>query len=139
MAMQHAVQTANFEGEFLLKVIPFKEDRVTYNFWRYGFDPPAGQLLKLEFLGVPLEQAANLRCVIRADQPGRPDPARTPVLTNGQSFMLRYEEDLDRSFYVASVDWSASNLLAVAPNAVVKLTLVTNKLVQAKQDALFRP
>jgi hypothetical protein len=142
MAMEHAVETANDQGEFLLRVRRYKEDnehRVTQNFWRYGFDPPAGMLVRLEFVGAPADLLPSLRCLIRADQPGRPDPPRTGVLTNGQSFVLKYQSDLDRNFYVASVGWSARELLGVASNAVIRLTLVTNKTVQTSAPLQVRP
>ncbi len=132
MAMEHTVETANEKGEFLLNVIAAKdngEHRVTMNFWRYGFDPPAGMPVRLDFLGVPAARLPSLHCLIRADQPGRPDPPRTGILTNGQVFRLKYESELDRNFYVASVDWSARELLAAHSNAVIRLTLMANKTV----------
>jgi serine/threonine protein kinase len=142
MAIQHAVATANNEGQFLLKVVRFKEDnehRVTDNFWRYGFDPPTGLAVRLDFLGVTPELLPSLRCLIRADQPGRPDPPRSGIITNGQTFLLKYESDLDRNFYVGSVGWSARELLATSSNAVIRLTLVTNKTVQTTAPIEVRP
>ena len=129
MAKQHSIVTANHDGEFLLRVRAFKEDRASENFWSYGFEGPEGQWLRLEFVGLPDEVAATLRCQIKADQPGRPDPPRTPVLTNGQAFRLRIEDDLDRNFYVASVGWRVTNVLAVTTNGYIKLSLLTNRIM----------
>ena len=78
--------------------------------------------LPSEPINVPPEMLPELKCLIRADIAGRPDPARTPVLTNGQTFELMVGSDLDRDFYVASVGWYASNVLAVAPKATIKIT-----------------
>jgi hypothetical protein len=80
--------------------------------------------MRLEFANVPPELLSTLGCLIRADIAGQPDPARTPVVTNGQTFWLRVESDLDRDFYVASVGWHASNVLARASNATIKLFLL---------------
>ena len=68
----------------------------------------------------------------------RPDPPRTGIITNGQTFLLKYESDLDRNFYVASVNWSAPELLAAYSNAVIRLTLLANKTVHttAPKEAL---
>ena len=134
MAMEHTVETANEKGQFLLKVILAKDEngehRVTMNFWRYGFDPPTGLPVRLDFLGVPSERLPGLQCLIRANQIGRPDPPRTGIITNGQIFQLKYESDLDRNFYVAAVNWSARELLAAtSSNAVIRLTLMANKTV----------
>jgi len=65
-----------------------------------------------------------MRCLVRADIAGQPDPARTPFLTNGQIFSLQVQSKLDRDFYIASVGWHASNILARASNATVRLILL---------------
>jgi eukaryotic-like serine/threonine-protein kinase len=124
MATIHPTVTANRDGFYVLPLWPsFQGDRVTDNFWRLTFDGTNRQL-RLLFTNVPPDLLPGLRCVIRADQAGRPDPSRTPELTNGQLFSLQVESPLDRNFYVASVGWNASNLLARAPEATIKLLLL---------------
>jgi hypothetical protein len=124
MATEHPVVTPDRFGVFTLPLWhEYKGDRATDNFWRGPFDGTNRQL-RLVFTNVPLERLPHLRCLIRADQAGRPDPARTPELTNGQFFELQIGSDLDRNFYVASVGWNASNILARAPQATIKLMLL---------------
>ena len=64
---------------------------------------------------------SRLPVQIHADQAGRSDPARSPPLTNGQTFRLKVDSFFDRAFYCAEVGWAASNLLAVAPKAKILL------------------
>ncbi len=124
MANQHGITPPSDDGVYLLRVDAFKEDRCTANFWRVPFEDEDGCPVRLQFLNVPAELLPSLRCQIKADQPGRPDPTRSPILTNGQTFRLRVESDLDRNFYVASVGWTASNLLTAASNALIRLTIL---------------
>ena len=116
--------TANRDGIYMLPLgHNFQGDRATENFWRLTFDG-TNRHLRLLFVNVPPDLVSGLRCVIRADQAGRPDPARTPELTNCQLFSLQVESPLDRNFYVASVGWNASNLLVHAPEAAIQLVLL---------------
>ena len=124
MATEHPVTTPDRNGVYSLPLYGhYKEDRCTDNFWRGPFEK-ADRRVKLEFINVPSDLVATLHCLIRADQVGRPDPARTPILTNGQIFHLMAESPLDRDFYIASVGWQASNILAQASNATIKLVLL---------------
>ena len=124
MATIHPTVTANRDGLYTLPLWHnFQGDRVTDNFWRFTFDGTNRQL-RLLFTNVSPELLPGLRCVIRADQAGRPDPARTPELTNGQLFSLQVESSLDRNFYVASIGWKVTNLLAHAPEAAIQLILL---------------
>ncbi|MBI3853718.1 MAG: serine/threonine protein kinase [Verrucomicrobia bacterium] len=124
MATQHGITPPSDDGVYLLKVEAFKEDRCTANFWRVPFEEPGGWPVRLEFLNVPDALLPSLRCHIRADIAGRPDPPRSTIVTHGQTFHLRVETPDDRNFYVASVGWTASNLLATASNAFVRLTIL---------------
>ena len=124
MALQHAVVPPSDDGVYLLKVEAFKEDRCTANFWRVPFEAAGGWPVRLEFMNVPAELLPSLRCLIRADIAGRPDPARTPVVIHGGIFRLRMKTTDDRNFYVASAGWSASNLLATASNSFIRLTIL---------------
>lgn len=124
MATQHPIILADRYSTYTLPLWHnFQGDRATDNFRKLAFDGTNRQM-RLLFTNVPPELLSGLRCVIRADQAGRPDPARTPELTNGQIFWLQVESPLDRNFYVASVGWNASNLLARAPEAAVQLVIL---------------
>jgi serine/threonine-protein kinase len=124
MATEHPVTTPDRDGVYSLRLFGrYKDDRCTDNFWR-GPMEHTNRLMRLEFTNVPPELLSTLGCLIRADIAGQPDPARTPVVTNGQTFWLKVESDLDRDFYVASVGWHASNVLSRASNATIKLILL---------------
>ena len=124
MATEHPVATPDRRGTYSLPLDPtYTDDRCTDNFWRGPFEV-SNRLVRLEFANVPLPMLSGLKCLIRADWAGSPDPARTPALTNGQTFQLKVESELDRNFYVASIGWHASNVLARASNATIKLTLL---------------
>jgi len=45
-----------------------------------------------------------------------------------EGLRLRIEDDLDRNFYVASVGWRVTNLLAISTNVYIKLSLLTNRI-----------
>jgi len=126
MATEHPVVTPNGQGIYSLRLHGrYNDDRCTDNFWK-GPMKGTNRLLRLEFVNVPADLVSGLHCLIRADIAGRPDPARTPLLTNGQEFWLKVGSDIDRNFYVASVGWNATNLVARASNAAIKLTLLPN-------------
>jgi serine/threonine protein kinase len=124
MATEHPVVTPDIDGVYSLRIIgKYSADRCTENFWK-GPMERSNRVLRLEFTNMPADMLESLRCVIRADIANMPDPARTPVLTNGQIFSLRVQSELERDFYVASVGWYGSNILARASNATVRLRLI---------------
>ena len=124
MATVHPVVTPDIDGVYTLRIIGvYAADRCTENFWK-GPMERSNRVLRLEFTNMPAEMVESLRCVIRADIANHPDPARTPVLTNGQVFSLKVQSDLERDFYVASVGWYGSNILTRASNAIVRLRLI---------------
>jgi hypothetical protein len=117
MATEHPVTTPDHADIYSLPLHgDLNGDRCTENFWRGPF-AETNRLVRLEFANVPPALLAGLPCLIRADIAGRPDPARSPELTNGQTFRLQVESKLDRNFYVASVGWTASN-------AMIRLTII---------------
>lgn len=117
----HHIVDRDLHGVYHLDIFAGSEDRCTLNFARQHSLGHEGSSLQVLITNVPPEMAAGMRLLIRADQAGRPDPARSPVLTNGQVFRLRVESPLDRAFYCASVGWAATNLLKIAPEAQILL------------------
>ena len=124
-ATEHPVVTHDVNDVYWLPILVFAQaDRCTYNFWRGPFSSSTGRLVRIEFSKVPPELLPSLRCQIRADQAGRPDPPRSPILRHGETFRLKVESRLDRDFYVTSVGWYATNLLPKASNAAIQLTIL---------------
>lgn len=126
--IQHNIMTSNHEGVFFLKVIPYKDDRISHNILRLGFEGDRGQWVRLNFLEMPTDVVQGLKVRIRVDQPGRPDPFASGILTNGQEFFLRIADNVPGNFYLASVGWSATNLLASHKYATATLTLLSNRI-----------
>jgi hypothetical protein len=125
MATQHPVTVPDRHGIYSLPLWhEYKDGRATDNFLATPFRHATGHWVRFELTNVPPEELAALRCVIRADQAGRPDPARSPVVTNGEAFWLQAQSSLDRNFYVATVGWTASNLLQRAPEATARILLL---------------
>jgi hypothetical protein len=114
---------ADHRHDITLEIMKSKDDRCTQNFDRKLFTGE-GLFQQLFFEDVPAEWLPRLRVRIFADQAGRPDPPRTPVLTNGQIFHLRVESFLDRAFYCAPVGFVATNFMKVAPEAKIRIVLV---------------
>ncbi len=124
LATEHPVATTNEFGAYSLLLNPtYHDDRCTENFYKLPFTGE-GSLVRLEVANLPPKLAASLRWRIRADWVGLPDPARSPVLTNGQVFRLRVQSWRDRDFYVASIGWRAKDLVPKYPNATVRLLLL---------------
>jgi len=124
-ATVHQIVDDDLRGVFTLEIYDAKGERCTLNFTRNHFTTGDGKLMRLAFTNVPPDWLPRLRVQIHADQAGRPDPSRSPVLTNGQTFRLKVGSFFDRAFYAAEVGWAASNLLAVAPDARMLLFPIT--------------
>jgi hypothetical protein len=66
-----------------------------------------------------------MRVRIRGDIGGWLDPNRSPVLTNGQVFLLESPSTFDRAYYLVEVgEWSTSQLLREAPEVAIRVSLV---------------
>jgi len=120
-ATVHQIQDDDLHGVFKLEIYDPKGERCTLNFTRNHFASPTGKTMRVVFTNVPPEWLPRLAVRIQADQAGRPDPPRSPVLTNGQTFTLKVGSFFDRAFYCAEVGWAASNLISVAPQAMIRL------------------
>jgi serine/threonine protein kinase len=120
-ATVHQIQDDDLHGVFKLEIYEAKGERCTLNFTRRPFSRDQGKKMRLAFINVPPEWKNRLAVKIFADQAGRLDPERSPLLTNGQSFVLKVGSFFDRAFYCAEVGWAASNLLSVAPEARIRL------------------
>lgn len=116
-ATVHKIIDDDLQGVYTLELYDSKTERCTLNFSRNSFTGADGRWMRLSFTNVPSDWLPRLKVRIHADQAGRPDPPRSPVLTNGQVFRLRVGSFFDRAFYAAEVGWATSNLLDVAPQA----------------------
>jgi hypothetical protein len=106
-------------GGFALTFDTNRADRATMNFDLFVFKKRPRQAC-LYFTNVPPESFAwvsNLKCQIFADIPGAPDEPRSPVVRQGDTFVISQSRYRDRAYYVAPFGWQGQDVLARAPVA----------------------
>jgi serine/threonine protein kinase len=132
---EHLIVPPDRDGVYHLALKGFDDFRCSFNFWKPPFcerqshfapDPERfnDRYGRIEFTNIPPELLSTLKVRVFADVPGLPDPAKTPVLTNGQIFLLAHSSRQERAFYVGSVNFRATNVLAKAPNAGFDIILL---------------
>jgi eukaryotic-like serine/threonine-protein kinase len=102
-----------------------KGRRCSRNFDCSSLEAKEEQWARVEFLNVSREWEDRMRVRIRGDIGGWLDPNRSPVLTNGQVFLLESPSTFDRAYYLVEVgEWSTSQLLREAPEVAIRVSLV---------------
>ena len=125
---EHLIVPPGDDGVYRLKLRGFDDFRCTFNFWKEPFWiarlPLKNRYARIEFTNIPPDLANRLTVRVFSDIPGLPDPAKTPPLTNGQVFLLGDCSVRERAFYFGAVNFQASNVLARAPDAGIRVVLL---------------
>jgi serine/threonine protein kinase len=129
---EHLIVPPDRDGVYHLALKSFDDFRCSFNFWKVPFCTRTGPFSeryterygRLELTDFPPDLASQLKFRVFADIPGLPDPPKTPILTNGQAFLLAHSSRQERAFYLGSVNFRASNVLAQATNAAINIVLL---------------
>jgi serine/threonine protein kinase len=124
-ARAYPLFTAVQNRYFSLPVESWSAGRASANFSSENFDKPAGgRYAVLEFTNVPPELLPSLPCRVMGDVAGAPDEPLSTIVRHGEAVFVPRPKWRYRAYYIGPVGWTASNLLARAPEAMIKFTLM---------------
>ncbi len=124
---EHLTVAPDETGVYHLRLIAEINRRCTYNFWKTPFwlkRGPRGRFARIEFVNLPSDLASQLGVRIYADIPALDDRPKTPVLTNGQVFLIEESSTIEKAFYLTAENFWSSNILAQAREAAVQIILL---------------
>lgn len=124
---EHLTVAPDETGVYHLRLIAEPNQRCTYNFWKTPFwlkRGPRGRFARLEFVNLPPDLAGQLGVRVFADIPALDDRPKTPVLTNGQVFLIAESSTLEKAFYLQAENFWSSNILSQAREAAVRIILL---------------
>ncbi|MCI0541641.1 MAG: serine/threonine protein kinase [Verrucomicrobiales bacterium] len=124
---EHLIVPPGDDGVYELKLHDEDGVRCTYNFWKGPFwnkRGVKGRYGRIELTNVPPDLASQLQVRVFSDIPAMPDVAKTSPLTNGQIFFLGQSHVRERAFYFGQINFLATNVLARAPEASIRIILL---------------
>lgn len=123
IASEHLVVPPDDQGAYHLHLHSEEGGRCTYNFWRQPFAHRLSRWARVWFENVDPDVAATMKLQVWSDIPAAPDIPRTPVLTNGQAFIVRGFSRKERALYLVASNFSVSNVLSRFPKAKIRVEL----------------